>query len=86
MLAMTGTLRPAFPFPRRLLSYQSVRVTSTRRVVWIPPIGSFLVDWDPAMIRVHIAGHTQRDIDELMRQLDAEAGRCDAPVQIVWSN
>jgi hypothetical protein len=77
MLAMIGTLpvgdaRSVEALGRRMHSYQTIRVSASQRVVLIPPIGSFLVDWDSAAIRLHIAGKTQRDLDELMEQLNEE--------------
>ena len=88
MLAMTGTLRvndarSIAALRRRLHSYQTVRVSETQRVVLIPPIGSFLVDWDARNIRLHIAGNSRRDVDELMQELNAEL-RSICGLVLVW--
>ena len=80
VLAMTGTLRlgdsgAPGSLARRLHSYQTVRVSDSSRVVLIPPIGSFLVEWDGAGVRLHITGATQRDLDEVTEALDQELRR-----------
>ena len=77
MLAMTGTLEfgsasVVDELARRLRGYQSVRVSERQRVVQIPPIGSFLVDWDTTAARLHVVANRQRDLDEIIEQLDAE--------------
>ena len=90
MLAMTGTLRfdtvrALGELARRLCAYHSVRVSDTERVVLVPPIGSFLVDWDAATIRLHIAAATQRDMDELVARLCEEFARGPAAISpIEW--
>ena len=87
---MTGTLtlaevRAVDAISHRIRGYQSVRVSATQRVVLIPPIGSFLIDWDDDVLRLHIAANTQRDLDELVAQLGEELRRgCSWPVEIDW--
>ena len=88
---MTGTLRfdtvRAFgELARRLCAYHSVRVSDTERVVLVPPIGSFLVDWDPSAVRLHVVASTQRDLDEIMQQLDAEVRRVGTSAAIAWAS
>jgi hypothetical protein len=90
MLAMTGTLRfdtvrALGELARRLCAYHSVRVSDTERVVLVPPIGSFLIDWDQGGVRLHVVAHAQRDLDELMTQLDAEVRKVGTAASIVWS-
>ena len=90
MLAMTGTLRfdtvrALGELARRLCSYHSVRVSDTERVVLVPPIGSFLVDWDPTGVRLHVVAARQRDLDEIMNQLDAEVRKVGTSASIAWS-
>lgn len=85
MLAMTGTLHfdsvQAFgELARRLCAYHSVRVSETERVVLVPPIGSFLVDWDRTRVRLHVVASTQRDLDEIMSQLDTEVRKVLASI------
>ena len=87
---MTGTLRfdsarTLGELARRLCSYHSVRVSDSERVVLVPPIGSFLVDWDSAGVRLHIVAHAQRDLDELMAQLEAEVRKVGTSA-IVWTS
>lgn len=90
MLAMTGTLRfdsvrALGELARRLCAYHSIRVSDTERVVLVPPIGSFLIDWDPAGVRLHVVAPAQRDLDELMNQLDAEVRKVGTTASISWS-
>ena len=90
MLAMTGTMaiadvRAIDAISHRIRGYQSVRVSATQRVVLIPPIGSFLIDWDDDVLHLHIAANSQRDLDELVAQLSEELRRgCSFPVVIDW--
>jgi len=90
MIAMTGTLRVSDvraveSLGRRLHHYQTIRVSDSQRVVLIPPIGSFMVDWDAATIRLHIAAETQRDMDELVARLCEEFARGPAAISpIEW--
>jgi len=88
---MTGTLRfdtvrALGELARRLCSYHSVRVSDTERVVLVPPIGSFLVDWDATGVRLHVVASAQRDLDEIMAQLDAEMRKVGTVAAIVWSS
>jgi len=90
MLAMTGTLRfdaarTLGELARRLCRYHSVRVSDTERVVLVPPIGSFLVDWDARSVRLHVVASGQRDLDEIMAQLEAEVRKVGTGAAIVWS-
>lgn len=90
MLAMTGTLRfdtvrALGELARRLCAYHSVRVSDTERVVLVPPIGSFLIDWDRTGVRLHVVAPAQRDLDELMNQLDTEVRRVATTASISWS-
>jgi hypothetical protein len=90
MLAMTGTLRfdsvrALGELARRLCSYRSVRVSDTERVVLVPPIGSFLVDWDATGVRLHVVAVGQRDLDEIMNQLEAEVRKVGTTAAITWS-
>jgi len=87
---MTGTLRfdsarTLGELARRLCSYHSVRVSDSERVVLVPPIGSFLVDWDSTGVRLHIVAHAQRDLDELMAQLETEVRKVGTSA-IVWTS
>ena len=87
---MTGTLRfdsarALGELARRLCSYHSVRVSDTERVVLVPPIGSFLIDWDPTGVRLHVVTVAQRDLDEIMSQLDAEVRKVGTSASIAWS-
>ena len=67
--------------------YRTIPVTSTRRVVQIPPIGSFLIESESGCIRLHVTAPTAREIDELMAQLDAEAARAPpGQVHLDWSD
>ncbi|CAN5281650.1 hypothetical protein BH11ACT5_BH11ACT5_09840 [soil metagenome] len=91
MLAMTGTLRfdsvrALGELARRLCSYHSVRVSDTERVVLVPPIGSFLVDWDSARVRLHVVASAQRDLDEIIMQLDTEVRKVGSGASIDWTN
>ena len=91
MLAMTGTLRfdsvrALGELARRLCSYHSVRVSDTERVVLVPPIGSFLVDWDSSSVRLHVVASAQRDIDEIIKQLDTEVRKVGSGASIDWTN
>ena len=88
---MTGTLRfdsmrALGELARRLCSYHSVRVSDTERVVLVPPIGSFLVDWDATRVRLHVVASAQRDLDEIMNQLDAEVRKVGFGASIDWTN
>lgn len=88
---MTGTLRfdsvrALGELARRLCAYHSVRVSDSERVVLVPPIGSFLIDWDPTGVRLHVVAHAQRDLDELMTQLDAEVRKVGVTASIAWSH
>ena len=90
MLAMTGTLRfdslrALSELARRLCAYHSVRVSDSERVVLVPPIGSFLVDWDATGVRLHVVASAQRDVDEIMAQLDAEVRKVGTSAAIVWT-
>ena len=90
MLAMTGTLRfdtvrALGELARRLCAYHSVRVSATEPVVLVPPIGSFLVDWDVTGVRLHVVAVGQRDLDEIMNQLDTEVRKVGTSASIVWS-
>ena len=90
MLATTGTLRfesvRAFgELARRLYGYHSVRVSATERVVLVPPIGSFLIDWDVSGVRLHVVASAQRDLDDIMGQLDAEVRKVGTTASISWS-
>jgi len=90
MLAMTGTLRlgerrVVEALFRRVRSYQTVQVSESQRIVLIPPIGSFLVDWDETAVRLHVAANSQRDIDELLEQLTQELCGGAEPLQIDWT-
>jgi hypothetical protein len=90
MLAMTGTLRfdsvrALGELARRLCSYHSVRVSDSERVVLVPPIGSFLVDWDATGVRLHIVASSQRDLDEIMSQLDTEVRKVGTSASIAWN-
>ena len=90
MLAMTGTLRfdsvrALGELARRLCSYHSVRVSDTERVVLVPPIGSFLVDWDSASVRLHVVASAQRDLDEIIKQLDTEVRKVGSGASIDWT-
>ena len=87
---MTGTLRfdsarTLGELARRLCSYHSVRVSDTERVVLVPPIGSFLIDWDPTGVRLHVVTVAQRDLDELMAQLEPEVRKVGTSA-IVWTS
>lgn len=87
---MTGTLRFDSVYAldvlaRRLCAYHSVRVSDRERVVLVPPIGSFLVDWDATGVRLHVVAPAQRDLDELMAQLDAEVRKVGALASIAWA-
>ena len=87
---MTGTLRfdtvrALGELARRLCAYHSVRVSDTERVVLVPPIGSFLVDWDATAVRLHVVASGQRDLDEIMDQLDAEVRKVGTSAAIMWS-
>jgi hypothetical protein len=87
---MTGTLRfdtarALGELARRLCSYHSVRVSDTERVVLVPPIGSFLVDWDRTGVRLHVVAVSRRDLDEIMAQLDTEVRKVGASASIAWS-
>lgn len=87
---MTGTLRfdsarTLGELARRLCSYHSVRVSDTERVVLVPPIGSFLIDWDSTGVRLHVVTAAQRDLDEIMSQLDAEVRKVGTSASIAWS-
>ena len=89
MLATTGTLRfesvRAFSeLARRLCSSHSVRVSATERVVLVPPIGSFRIDWDVSGVRLHVVASAQRDLDEIMKQLDAEVRKVGTSIS--WSS
>jgi hypothetical protein len=89
MLAMTGTLRlddrGADEVTRWLHHYQTIRITDDQRVVLIPPIGSFLIDWDPTAVRIHVAARTRGEIDELIAQLEDELHRCPGmPRPVEW--
>lgn len=91
MLAMTGTLRfesvrALGELARRLCSYHSIRVSDTERVVLVPPIGSFLVDWDTASVRLHVVASAQRDVDEIIAQLDTEVRKVGFGASIDWTN
>lgn len=91
MLAMTGTLRfesvrALGELARRLCSYHSIRVSETERVVLVPPIGSFLVDWDATSVRLHVVAFAQRDIDEIIAQLDTEVRKVGFGASIDWTN
>lgn len=91
MLAMTGTLRfdsvrALGELSRRLCAYHSVRVSDTERVVLVPPIGSFLVDWDVSGVRLHIVSSSQRDLDEIMNQLDTEVRKVGTAASISWAS
>ena len=91
MLAMTGTLRfdtahALGELSRRLCAYHSVRVSETERVVLVPPIGSFLVDWDVRGVRLHVVASAQRDLDEIMAQLDAEVRKVNSSAAIAWAS
>ncbi|CAN5303804.1 hypothetical protein BH09ACT5_BH09ACT5_11340 [soil metagenome] len=90
MLAMTGTLRfdsarTRGELARRLYTYHSVRVSDSERVVLVPPIGSFLVDWDATGVRLHVVAAGQRDLDEIMRELDREVCKVGANASIAWT-
>jgi hypothetical protein len=90
MLAMTGTLRfdsarALGELARRLCSYHTVRVSDRERVVLVPPIGSFLVDWDSTGVRLHVVASAQRDLDEIMHQLDTEVRKVGTTASIAWS-
>ena len=87
---MTGTLRfdsarALGELARRLCSYHSVRVSDTERVVLVPPIGSFLIDWDPTGVRLHVVTVAQRDLDEVEAQLDAEVRKVGTSASIDWT-
>jgi hypothetical protein len=91
MLAMTGTLRfesvrALGELARRLCSYHSIRVSDTERVVLVPPIGSFLVDWDTASVRLHVVASAQRDVDEIIAQLDTEVRKVGFGASIDWTS
>ncbi len=91
MLAMTGTLRfdsmrALGELARRLCSYHSVRVSDSERVVLVPPIGSFLVDWDASGVRLHVVASAKVDLDEIMNQLDREVRKVGANAAIIWTS
>lgn len=66
--------------------YRTIPVTPTRRVVEIPPIGSFLVEGNGNGIRLHVTAASAREIDDLMAQLDAEAAQVrSCAVRLDWS-
>ncbi|TBN57637.1 hypothetical protein EYE40_09695 [Glaciihabitans arcticus] len=76
MLAMTGTLRiDASTFDRRLRRYRSIPLSASQRVVLIPPIGSFLIDWDLSAIRLHVRAGSQWEANEVIEQLNEELKR-----------
>ena len=88
---MTGTLRfdsmrALGELARRLCSYHSIRVSDTERVVLVPPIGSFLVDWDATGVRLHVVAFAQRDVDEIIAQLDTEVRKVGSGASIDWTN
>jgi hypothetical protein len=66
--------------------YRTIPVTSTRRVVEIPPIGSFLVEGTGDGIRLHVTASSHREIEDLMAQLDAEAAHVrSGGVRLDWA-
>ena len=91
MLAMIGSVHVADDgaldaIRHRLQRYRTIRVSPSQRVVLIPPIGSFLVEWDSASVWLHLAATSRRDLDELVSELTAELMRKPAGfTRIHWA-
>ena len=91
MMAMTGSVQVTDTYALDALRhglhrYRTIRVSTSQRVVLIPPIGSFLVDWDSKCVRLHIAASSRRDLDELVSQLTDElTGRPAGFAGIDWA-
>ena len=92
MLAMIGSVRVADAgaldaLRYRLHRYRTIRVSASQRVVLIPPIGSFLVEWDSESVWLHIAGTSRRDLDELVGELTDElTGKPAGFTRIHWAD